>query len=325
MQINYLSSGGIIANYQCPASCGHCLYGCSPKSEPGYITEATAEKICETLRRFGCYSVHIGGGEPFLNVDGLIALIRTLKQNGVEIQYIETNAAWITGDENKDKSTIFKVLEAGANCIMVSTDPFHVGFIPFWKPVALIRLLEKMNASHFIWQQHYLSLLNRLDSHKLYNSEELKEALGYDVISKCVLEYGMCFNGRALNLLRKIGVKKPINEFLSLGPCRELHCTEHFHIDFNGRYIPPGCTGMGVLTEDLGNKLNLEKYPILSRLLDGGINSLLEYTLSHGYTPSLNGYVSKCELCFSIRKHFMQSDTVLYQDLTPISFYQQGF
>jgi len=256
MQIHHLSSGGIIANYQCPASCGHCLYGCSPKAEPGYIAEATAKKLCEALRRFGCYSVHIGGGEPFINVDGLIGLIRAVQQSGVEVEYIETNAAWITGDEKHDMSTLTQVMEAGGNCIMVSADPFHVEFIPFWKPAALIQLLEKMNIPHFIWQQRYLPLLSRLDSHKLYNSDELSQSAGYDVISKCAHEYGMRFNGRALNLLKSMGIQKPVDELLSSVPCDELHNTGHFHMDFTGRYIPPGCTGMGILIEDLGIKLD---------------------------------------------------------------------
>ena len=87
MPINRLSSGGMIANYQCPAACGHCLYGCSPEAQPGYMEEATAARLCEQLRRLGCRSLHIGGGEPFLNVEGLVGLIKVIHKSGMHLDY----------------------------------------------------------------------------------------------------------------------------------------------------------------------------------------------------------------------------------------------
>ena len=60
-----LFHGGIMANYRCTAACRHCLYACSPERTDGYINEATAESVASLLRTAGCYSVHIGGGEPF--------------------------------------------------------------------------------------------------------------------------------------------------------------------------------------------------------------------------------------------------------------------
>jgi len=205
MLINRLSSGGIIANYKCPAACGHCLYGCSPDMEPGYIDEATAANLCEHLRRLGCRSLHIGGGEPFLDVSGLITLIKTILSSGIGIDYIETNAAWITEDDKRNRQILSDVINAGGECIMVSADPFHIEFIPFWKPKKLIGLLKEMGISLFVWQDRYLPLLSKLDLQKTYGSDELNDIFGYDVALKCAQEYGMGFNGRALNLLRKYG------------------------------------------------------------------------------------------------------------------------
>ena len=160
--MNRLSSGGIIANYKCPASCGHCLYGCSPSAEVGYITKDAAEKLCEQLRNLGCRSLHIGGGEAFLDVNGLIDLIKTIIGSGISLDYIETNAAWITKDDGRNRQILSDVLHAGGDCIMVSADPFHIEFIPFWQPQKLIRLLKQMGISHFIWQERYLPLLGEL-------------------------------------------------------------------------------------------------------------------------------------------------------------------
>jgi len=269
MPIKRLSSGGIIANYQCPAACGHCLYGCSPAAQPGYIDEPMAAKLCGQLRRLGCQGLHIGGGEPFLNIKGLIGLIKAIRGSGISLEYIETNAAWITGDER------------------------------------------------------YLPLLGRLDPGKTYDGQALKEVFGYDVQWQCAQEYGMRFGGRALNLLRKYGERKPITP--PSKPCSELQNTGHFHVDYLGRYIPPGCTGMGILLEDLGNELDPASYPVLSRLYKQGLGGLLEHAQELGYVLNPGGYVSKCELCFDIRKYLVSADRRGHPDLTPERFYMQDF
>jgi len=310
------------------------MYGCSPDSEAGYINESTAANVCKHLRRRGCRSLHIGGGEPLLNINGLITLIRTIIASGINIDYIETNAAWITDDDGRNRQILRDIVNAGGDCIMVSADPFHVEFIPFWKPQRLIQLLREMGISHFVWQDRYLPMLSKLDSRKTYNAEELQAVLGYDVIEKCAHEYGMGFNGRALNLLRKYGEKQAIDELLTTKPCANLRNASHFHVDFLGRYIPPGCTGMGILIEEIDKELDGAKYPVMSRLFDGGIKNLLEYAQSLGFQLEPNGYVSKCDLCFEIRKFLVTCvggsvldvpNTQTHSDLTPTSFYRQDF
>ncbi|MCL1878903.1 MAG: hypothetical protein FWF80_08590 [Defluviitaleaceae bacterium] len=321
--IKNLSSGGIIANYKCPAACGHCLYGCSPDSDAGYIDEGTAANICKHLRRLGCRSLHIGGGEPFLSTDGLITLAKTIIKSGLHLDYIETNAAWITDDDDRNRQILTAVVNAGGEHIMVSADPFHVEFIPFWKPQKLVNLLRSMGIPHFIWQDRYFPLLEKLDPQKKYNPKELQDALGYDVIKKCAQEYGMKFNGRAFNLLRKFGSKKPVEDLLA--PCPELRDTSHFHADLFGRYVPPGCIGVGIRIEDVGAELDPSQYPALPKLFEGGTSALLEYAQNLGYETEPTGYFSKCELCFSIRKYLITHHEQMHPDLHPKSFYLQDY
>jgi len=313
----------MIANYRCPAACGHCLYGCSPDAQPGYMDESTAAGLCGKLRRLGCRGLHIGGGEPFLDIEGLLGLIKTIRKSGINLDYIETNAAWITSDDARNREILSEVINAGGECIMVSADPFHVEFIPFWKPQRLIRLLREMGISHFIWKDRYLPLLEQLDPAKTYDCQALYDIFGYDVQQQCAGEYGMRFHGRALNLLRKNGEKKVIVP--SSKPCAELQNTSHFHVDALGRYIPPGCTGMGILLEDVGKELDPASYPVLSRLFGQGLDGLLQYAQGLGYRLDPGGYVSKCELCFELRKHLVSSDRQGHPDLTPERFYTQDF
>ena len=323
MPISRLSSGGMIANYQCPAACGHCLYGCSPTAKPGYMDVVAAAKLCEQLRRLGCRSLHIGGGEPFLNVEGLVDLIKAIRSSGLHLDYIETNAAWLTSDDTRNRKILNDVVSAGCDCIMVSADPFHIEFIPFWKPQKLLRLLQSMGISHFIWQERYWPLLEQLDPVKTYDSKALCDIFGYDLQHQCAREYGMRFHGRALNLLRKYGEKKAIA--LPPSPCTQLHDTSHFHVDYLGRYIPPGCTGMGILLDDMGKNLDPTSYPVLSRLFAEGLGGLLAYAQELGYKLDPAGYVSKCELCFDVRKFLIMSDRQGHPDLTPEGFYEQDF
>ena len=326
MNISYLPSGGLIVNYRCPASCGHCMYGSSPSAEPGYMAKDVCEYICKKLYSMNCRGLHIGGGEPFLNIDGLVDAIKIIKKSGIPLDYIETNGAWVTDDINKNIDILSRVASAGGDTIMVSADPFHLSFIPPKKPKILVGLLQKMGFSYFIWQERYWKMLLALDENKVYTPNELHKALGYDIYDKCAREYGMGFNGRALNLLRNFPQTefKNADAFISKHPCRELSNTSHFHVDYLKRYVVPGCTGMGVLLEDLGQPLCNKKYPVMSRLQEGGTAGLLGYAESLGY-DSRDRYASRCDLCFKARKYLAVNEPGSHPDLTPGAYYRQDY
>ena len=93
-KIKRLVSGGLITNYFCASSCRHCLYNCSPQWEKSYIRPQTAEKNLATIRRLGCASVHIGGGEPLLRPDALGDVLKIAGKVGVSVEYVETNSSW---------------------------------------------------------------------------------------------------------------------------------------------------------------------------------------------------------------------------------------
>ena len=113
-----------MANYKCTAACRHCLYACSPERSGGYISKAAAEEISGLLREGGCRSVHIGGGEPFLDFDGLITLVQIVTNAGIAVEYVETNAFWAT-DEHLIEQHLQALLRAGAHTLCISLDPFH--------------------------------------------------------------------------------------------------------------------------------------------------------------------------------------------------------
>ncbi|MGD8504018.1 MAG: radical SAM protein, partial [Syntrophobacterales bacterium] len=95
--IKRLSSGGVITNYYCTSACGHCLYGCSPRWKKDYIDRETLGKILQKIKSLGCNSIHVGGGEPFLNPDGLKMVVEVVRSHGVHLEYVETNSSWFNG------------------------------------------------------------------------------------------------------------------------------------------------------------------------------------------------------------------------------------
>ncbi len=73
--VERLGGGGVIVNYYCSSACLHCLVASSPGWRKDYLDVGMAETVFGTVLRMGCRSVHIGGGEPFLDVDGLVGVI----------------------------------------------------------------------------------------------------------------------------------------------------------------------------------------------------------------------------------------------------------
>ena len=74
--------------------CGHYLYNCGPRRDKNYLGEKTAEAVFRRIIRLGCHSVHIGGGEPLLDPEKLVIVLRAAHRDGMGIDYVETNSAW---------------------------------------------------------------------------------------------------------------------------------------------------------------------------------------------------------------------------------------
>ena len=214
MKIQY---SGIMTTYQCSASCAHCLYCSSPKAGSGHMDGTAARRICETLRHMGVRSMHIGGGEPFLDLDSLRSTLSAMRDNGIAIDYIETNAFWF-----RDAQSARELIRELNAPIMVSVDPFHIEFVPLERPLGLIRLLEEIGWDHFVWQDRYVRRLSGLDKTRGLPRAELRAALGENYLMDAAHEYGLSANGRALTILRGAIRPRPAEELLDDKPCMLL-------------------------------------------------------------------------------------------------------
>ena len=313
-----LTHGGVMVNYRCNAACRHCLYSCSPTRGTrggGYINEKSADEICRLLREGGCRSVHIGGGEPFLNFGGLLMVVRKLNSAGITLEYTETNAFWAEQKETAEK--LKRLLAEGADTLCISIDPYHAEYVPYGAPVALAKLCDKTGMGYFLWKQAFLPALSRLDPKKVHSRPEMEQTFSRQYIHNTARLYGIGYGGRAVNIEREFGAAHSFTSAESFAaensPCDNLLTTGHFHVYMDCYFIPPRCTGIRIPLSEAVDGIPEGKYPAFEALYSGGVSALLDLARQHGFSPDSSGYPSKCNLCFHLR-HFLAGKDFLELD-----------
>ncbi|MBW2172993.1 MAG: 4Fe-4S cluster-binding domain-containing protein [Deltaproteobacteria bacterium] len=311
--INRLDSGGLITNYYCTSKCKHCLYACSPAWDRQYIDAETTEENILKIKSLGCRSIHIGGGEPFLNLDGLTTVVETVCALGVHIEYVETNSSWY-----KDKDSACEVLsslkESGLSTLLVSISPFHNEHIPFYKVKGVMEACRTVDMNIFPWIMDFYADIDAFDDKDKHPMEEYTN------------RYGPKYLRRALKTFSTVLEMTPYQEILSSnqGGCVELRNVSHFHFDLFGNYIPGLCSGLSIHRDDLGHEVSPEKYPLLHTLFYGGITGLFDLVSDkHGFKSS-ERYLSKCHLCLDLRRHLVLDRGLEYSELQPLAFYENA-
>jgi organic radical activating enzyme len=322
MKISGLYSGGVITNYHCSSRCGHCLYNCGPERSADYIPGFMTAKIFSSLKAQGCRSIHVGGGEPFLNFSGLLDFARIAQECGIAIEYIETNSSWYK-DHDETVVKLEKLLDAGINCLLLSVSPFHNEYIPLRKFNGVLAACRTTGMQVFLWISEFYQELATLDADEKHSLQEYAQAFGSDAPGALMRRYSLTMRGRALETFRDQLRPQSYDDLCSTsGPCRNLTDTSHFHIDLYGNYIPGLCTGLAVALEDLGDELTVDKYPVLTTLYEHGIRGLTVWAEGQGWRPQKADYVSKCELCTEIRLYLSNRD-FFPVELAPAEFYNE--
>lgn len=323
--ISSLVSGGLIVNYRCSSGCGHCLYACSSRREPGYIDPETARSNLATVHELGCDSVHIGGGEPFLDQGGLRRVLEVARDVGVDIEYVETNSSWYT-DAASARARLRELQDLGLRTLLVSISPFHAEFIPFRKVRGVIEAANDVGLVVFPWIGEFAPEIAGLDLDRRHSLAEFTERYGEDYVPRLIERYSITLGGRAISTFAPWLRRAPVPEVMETAPrrCRRLADVHHFHVDLHGCYVPGLCSGISIRVEDLGAALREDAYPILTRLHGGGVKALFEYaSRHHDYRPDTTGYVSACHLCQDIRRFLVVEREVRSIDLGPRDFYRE--
>jgi hypothetical protein len=324
LTIKRLLSGGVITNYYCTSRCRHCLYNCGPEWPKEYITADTARETFQTIQSLGCGAVHIGGGEPLLRPDRLLAVLDAAGRTGMHIDYVETNSSWYR-DADSAEEMLARLKGHGLHTLLVSISPFHNEHIPFARVVGVMTAARRTGIRLFPWTDGFIPDLTALDPRQPHGLAEFEAQFGRDYLLQVLRRYWIHLGGRALNTFRKVLPEKPVAQVLKEGGAScaaELFDTRHFHIDLFGNYIPGLCSGLAISREDLGHPLSERTYPLLHRLVTRGIRGFFRWARDqHGFEPARAAYINKCDLCTEIRAHLVQNAAEAFAELRPLEFY----
>ncbi len=312
---------GIITNYDCSAKCAHCAYCSSPHWPKDSMSPEMARTLFRFLRQSGCASVHIGGGEPLLRPEKLYPILEAAQENGIGIDYVETNASWHNSAEHT--GIILRNLHKhGVDTLLISMDPFHNEHIPFRKVKDLIRVCHANRMQVFPWKGEFFGELEEMGDQTTHSLEEWESRYGKGYKINLIKRYGLGMKGRDLETYKPSMAQIPLPDILkNATPCKELAGAAHFHLDLHGNFIPQSCPGLSIHFSDLAEGVNRSKYPLISRLYEEGIGALFSYaSKQHGYVPN-DCYVNKCDLCRDIRKFLVLDKALQLADAMPRGHY----
>lgn len=321
MKIAHLSSGGLITNYFCTSRCAHCLYACSPSRSKQYITPDVVRNNLQIIKSFGCSSIHIGGGEPFLQPEELAKTLEMAQSEKVNIEYVETNSSWFK-DEPSAIQLLKHLRESGLTMLLISISPFHNQYIPLYKVKGVMDASRKAGVAIFPWIQEFYPEIDHLDNRKTHHPDEFERLFGEEYFENIPRRYWIHLGGRAIQTYKDVFELKPFETILEhAAGCHELTDTSHFHVDLFENYIPGLCSGLSVSVNDLGKELDSETYPIISTLYHEGISGFFKYAKSEFHFRPGEKYLNKCHICNDIRSYLIHSNKLVSSELQPEEYY----
>ncbi|MFC1884126.1 radical SAM protein [Thermodesulfobacteriota bacterium] len=321
--IDHLDSGGVITNYYCSSNCRHCLYACGPRWKKIYMDELMAETSMKKIKSLGCNSIHVGGGESFLNLDGLKIVLGVAERLGLNIEYVETNSSWYQ-DKRSACKTLLSLKKRGLSTLLISMSPFHNEYIPFYKVKGVLEACREAGVSPFPWMPglyHEIDFFNEKSTHSL---SEYTNRYGEDYLKGLPSRYWIHLGGRALQTFSKVLSLSPLENIINSNAkgCSELLNVSHFHIDLFGNYIPGLCSGLSINCKDIGVEIPEKEYPFLTTLYFEGIEGFLDIASRELGFRAVDAYLSKCHLCFDIRKYLTLERETESSELQPKGIYK---
>jgi hypothetical protein len=328
-------SGGLLLSYRCTAECRHCMYACSPKWKADWITTDDLKVVLYQLSRsiipsprggdkVGLnYGLHFTGGEPFLNLDLLLQAVLMAEEFKIPSTFVETNCYWCDRDE-QTREKLRALKQAGLKGILISVNPFYAEYVPFERTGRCIRISEEVFGGNvMVYQLEYYQRFTQLGIKKRLSLDRYLGLVGKDDLTERVELFLM---GRAARQLRVLYPFFPAKRFFS-EPCQPPVLRDwHNHFDNYGNIMPGYCGGIslgswGELDKLIDEGIDMEEHPILGFLLAEDIGGLFSFARDMGYQEDSEGYISKCDLCLSLRRYLVSRGD--FEELSPKEFYNQ--
>ena len=317
MRIPLPYSGGIILSYQCNLSCIHCLYNCRG-NWTGWIKIEDFEKYIDLLSKIPKFhSLHLTGGEPFMNFPLLLECIKICKKKDIPF-FIETNCYWAKNHEIAEEK-LKKLKEAGLSSIMLSYSIFYIDKVPIENfEIAMeksIEILGRENVTFYTFSGY--KILKEKGIKGTLKFEEALEIVGRNEFLRFLGNY-IVPKGKCLLTLNDFFLKFPPEKFKGQNCIFDFLNPYHIHIDLYGNYLTSFCSGITIGKFENIIKGNIKKDKILE-LLFTDIYQFLLWAESEGYKRK-DGYINKCHICLEIRK-FLFENGFKFDSLNPKNFY----
>ncbi|RMD84137.1 MAG: 4Fe-4S cluster-binding domain-containing protein [Lentisphaerae bacterium] len=318
-----ITSAGLMITYKCSNACKHCVYRCSPKNDSGWISQEDLEQTMLWLKQLpNFHGLHIAGGEATLSPVKLVAAISQARKHGIPIEYLETNA-FICRDFEKTCRLYRKLRDAGLSCIMISVSMYHLEFVPIRNTRNAIRAAEAVfgPGGYFIYPSHLWSLLQAMPHDGRFT---LAEFIRHHNLSGAQLLqlFPLIPLGWVPDTLAQFYPHQPYTNFLDSSCADRLLSPFHAHIDLHGNIFTGSCCGISPFSihqPPPATPVDPQQAPIFTTLVTHGPGGLLPLAREYGFTPSPQGYISKCHFCYHLRRTLHA--TGKFPELRPRHFY----
>ena len=327
-QIEHLSL--IIAD-ECNIECKHCFVYCHdlPSNPENLMELEHARKYMRELPNLE--DVCLYGGEPTLNLDRLIEIIKEATKVGITKSIITDG--WWGEDKIVAEEYSRKLKDAGLDNLHISVDAFHQEFVDIDSVKGAIRACQQagLNCTANGSMLGEKALPNPYDEKTSHFLEGLSEEFGIKTTSS----KDLLWIGRAVDKLTDYMPKYPVSDLgkptcpcpVKEGDIKSPTDSTGCVIDCKGRIsISTGITIRDAREQpiaDLVRNYPYDDHPLLSVFFSKGIKGLVELAMEKGYEPLKEGYVNAHHIYYHANRFMAQKG--LYPDvLAPARFYGIG-
>jgi organic radical activating enzyme len=316
-------SAGLMLTYKCSAACEFCYYRCSPSQE-GVMTLDTAMSAWEGLRELAgeSASIHITGGEPFLYLDQMVAILGEAKRRGLgTVDQIETNAFW--ADSRQGMVDTLRLLDSlGMRILKISCDPFHQEYVGIDKVRSLAAVATEVLGKDRVLVRWEKYAQDPVDTGGMAWEEKAAHYMA------SLHEFPCRFTGRAADRLAGIAPIKTPDELAALSCSGSFLGAKGIHVDPFGNVFSGTCSGIiiGNVNEttlaEMWRRFDPPNVEVIGRLFEGGPAALAKEAQEAGFRLAPH-YAGKCHLCSDIRKFFFDN-TLFAAIIGPVQCYSEG-
>lgn len=284
---------GILLWNKCNARCAHCAVSSGPELHRVLTDGQIKQAIDACFIDDPAPKIGLSGGEAFLFFDRLLAIISHATARGAVVS-VNTNCSWAV-DATRAESKIRQVLGAGLRRLIVSTDEFHLAYIPADRVINVVRACKKLHLEvelQFVVTKTSLRLADFLARY------------GDEFLNLRVREIPCHPVGRAADEIADDAIIRTPGIPNGLCPSAVLS------IAADGRVIPCCNTAghlpslqVGHVTDAMDDLyLRFRTDAIMHLMQRKGPHVFVDRAVAAGFRPDERGYVDQCHLCHDLFK-----------------------